>query len=530
MSRKILVIRLGSLGDIILTSSAVINLKIAFPDSRVTYLCKEKYRSVVELIDGVDEIVTLPENISSFAYFKLLVELDKQDFDCVIDLHGNLRSWLARRTISANQTVTYPKRRYGRIVAVKRKLIPEDWPHTIDLYNEAVKEAGATAYSTRPVLRIPEEDQSDEVTKFVECNERYVVIAPGAAHPNKQWPLERFAETAVKLQKSEKIGIVWAATAIDEGKISPESGIDSDTFVKLTDYPLKKLLKLISGASLTIANDSGIAHVSSAVGTPVIAVFGPTHPSLGFAPRGMLDRVIEVDESCRPCSLHGKNPCYRDQRYCFDRIESDDVCAAATEILAATKLSSPAVFADRDGTIIIDKNFLKDPNDVEFEDGSAEAIDLLKKRGMKLVIISNQSGVARGYFDTKAVENVNGRLLELLASKDIEIDGVYYCPHHPQGNVSIYSIPCDCRKPGGGMVEEASYQLDIDLRKSYVVGDKIDDINLARVIGASAIMVRTGYGKKQQEAIAGNSFYSDVEVVDNLMHAAEKIVSRQKHD
>ena len=378
MNRKILIIRLGSLGDIILTSSAVINLKIAFPDSRVTYLCKEKYRPVVELVDGVDEIVTLPDDVSSIGFFKLLVELDRQDFDCVIDLHGNLRSWFARKTVSANQTVTYPKRRYDRIASVKRKIIPEIWPHTIDLYNEAIEEVGATPYSTRPVLRIPENDQNDELSGFIDGNERYVVIAPGAAHPNKQWPLERFAEAAVKLHKSEKVGIVWAVTADDEGKATPGSEIDDRAFLELIDYPFKKLLNLIAGASLTIANDSGIAHASSAVGTPVIAVFGPTHPSLGFAPRGMFDRVIEVDESCRPCSLHGKKACYRDQRYCFDRIKPDDVCAAAAEILAADKLSSPAVFADRDGTIIIDKNFLKDPDDVEFEDGSAQAIDLLK--------------------------------------------------------------------------------------------------------------------------------------------------------
>ena len=202
----------------------------------------------------------------------------------------------------------------------------------------------------------------------------------------------------------------------------------------------------------------------------------------------------------------------------------------ASEILAEGQLSWPAVFADRDGTIIKDKNFLKDPDDLEFEDGSVEAIRRLKERGMKLVVISNQSGVARGYFDTDTVDRVNGRLMELLAAQDVEIDAVYYCPHHPRGEVSIYSIPCDCRKPGSGMAEEAAYQLGIDLRKSYVVGDKVDDINLARVIGARGILVRTGYGGKQQEVIANNGFYSDVEIVDNLAQAVDTIVSRQNHD
>ncbi len=529
MARKFLIIRLGSLGDIILTSPAVINLKIKYPDSHVTYFCKERYRSVVELIDGVDDVICLPANTSALAFYKVLLGIDNKNFSGVIDLQGNFRSWLARKTITADEAVVYPKRRYGRIAAVKKKVIPEVWPHTIDLYNQAAEQLGAEAYCTRPVLALPDKEFDGEVGDFLSQNERFMVMAPGAAHPNKQWPVEKFAAVAARLHAVEKVGIVWAVTTEDLDKPSPEKSIARSAYLKVVDLPVPELAQIISRALVTVANDSGIAHLSSAVGTPVVAVFGPTHPVLGFAPRGLNDHVVEVDEYCRPCSLHGKKPCYRDTRHCFERIHADRVFSVAAQLLSERRTQSGAVFVDRDGTIMVDKNFLSDPDQVEFEDGSVEAVRLLDRTGLPVVVISNQSGVARGYFDTGSVDRVNARLMEMLAARHAEVDGVYYCPHHPDGSVSTFSIHCDCRKPRAGMAEDAAYQLGLNLRKSYVIGDKIDDVNLARVIGARAYMVKTGYGNQHYGQVGSSPFYGNVIIADNLLDAARKIVSVRNH-
>ncbi|UCE25665.1 MAG: HAD-IIIA family hydrolase [Candidatus Zixiibacteriota bacterium] len=528
MTKKILIIRLGSLGDIILTSAPVINLKIHYPDSRLTFLCKERYRPVVELIEGVDEIVTLPENISAAAYYNFILELDNHNFDIVVDLHRNFRSWLARKLITADQTVTYPKRRYGRLAAVRRKVIPKQWPHTVDLYNYGIASLGVKSFCSRPVLRTANATIEDEIRRFIDSNEHFIVVAPGAAHSNKQWPLERFSETARRIHRSQKLGVVWAITSADREGVSPSDDIARECFLEVVDYPVRALASLISLASVTIANDSGIAHLSSAIGTPVVAIFGPTHPVLGFAPRGLYDVVVEVDEYCRPCSLHGRKPCYRDQRYCLERIEAATVVTRVLDVLRSTRGRARAAFVDRDGTVIVDKHFLSDPDLVEFEDGSIEALRVLKEQGFKVIVISNQSGVARGLFDLDAVENVNHRLLELVAEQKVGIDGIHYCPHHPSGTVNLYIKDCRCRKPAPGMAEEAAYQLGLDLRKSYVIGDKIDDINLARVIGATPILVRSGYGRKSEDEITERGFHSNMLIADNLLEAARSIVASEK--
>lgn len=532
MSRKILVIRFSSLGDVILTSATVLNLKINFPGSHIVYLTKERYRSLVKCFDGVDEIVTLPEPAGAIDFFKLLLKLDAYDFDTIIDLHGNFRSWVARKIVTANTRIVYPKRRYDRLIIVKKHKIPTAWPHTIDLYNSCVEQLGERLVCKRPVVKPPVVDRDiSNLLKAVQNKSNVVVIAPGAAHPNKQWPIERFAEVALQLHQSRGAVIAWAVTSADKGKSTLESKIPGDYFVELVDYSVTKLAGVISQAGLTLANDSGVAHLSSAVGTPVVAVFGPTHPALGFAPRGLFDRVIEVDERCRPCSLHGKKPCFREERFCFTRITSEVVYETANNLLNSDINSSRALFVDRDGTIIVDKNFLSKPEEIEFEPGAVEALRLAGRMGFKLVILSNQSGVARGFFGVDTVERINERLLSMLSAEGIEVDALYYCPHLRDGVVKEYALECDCRKPAPAMVEEAARQLGVDLRRSYVIGDKMDDFNLGRVIGACPILVRTGHGRRQEQRLNLCCITNRETVVrDDLFSAVKNIKAMERYD
>ncbi|MEA3296305.1 MAG: HAD-IIIA family hydrolase, partial [candidate division Zixibacteria bacterium] len=357
-----------------------------------------------------------------------------------------------------------------------------------------------------------------------------IVIAPGAAHPNKQWPVDRFAEVAIQLNRTYDASIIWAVMAADRGQSGLEERLPAGSFREFVDTPLDRLGGLISQARVTIGNDSGLAHLSSAIGTPVVAVFGPTHRALGFAPKGIFDTVIDVDEFCRPCSLHGKKLCYRDKRYCFERITPEMVSDAAGQILDLRIGAKGALFVDRDGTVVVDKDFLSDPGQVEFEQGSVEALQTAIELGLKIVIVSNQSGVARGMFDCITVERVNKRLLEMLAAAGIEIDGIYYCPHHPQGRIPEFTQACNCRKPAPGMLEEASRQLGIDLRKSYVIGDKLDDFNLGHVVGAKSYLVRTGYGAGQESQLPNSCTNNNKCVFDNLLMAVQHIKMIEEND
>ncbi|HUV30124.1 MAG TPA: HAD-IIIA family hydrolase [Acidobacteriota bacterium] len=528
MRKRILVVRLGSLGDIILTSAPVLNLKLHFPDSELTYLTRRKYADIVRCFDGVDRLALLSDNPRAREYVRCLRNLDREKFDIVVDLHGNARSWLARRLISAGRKAVYPKRRLERRAIVRSKRIPEAWPHTIDLYNECVGQLGGEAVCRRPHLRPPGAAQAPR--SQVDRSGPRVVVAPGAAHPNKQWPPERFWQVARSLHQSHGAAICWVVTGRDRELTKDFSGLPEDALTVLIDEPLGALASHMAGADLTIANDSGLAHLSSAVGTPVMAVFGPTHPSLGFAPRGLLDQVVEVEEFCRPCSLHGKKPCYREEPFCFTRIPVERVAGIASEILARSTARSPAVFVDRDGTVMVDKEYLSDPDEVELEPGAAEALKLLREGRYKLVIVSNQSGVARGYHGTDSVEQVNRRLLKVLSEAGVEVDDIYYCPHLAgAGNDSVFGVRCRCRKPSPGMAEEAAYRHDIDLSRSVVIGDSQVDYNLGRVIGGRSLLVRTGYGSSVERKLSSLGALREGTVFDNLLAAARHLAGEKLH-
>ncbi len=159
-----------------------------------------------------------------------------------------------------------------------------------------------------------------------------------------------------------------------------------------------------------------------------------------------------------------------------------------------------ACFLDRDGVLIVEKNYLCDIAEVELETGAAEAIKLLKGHGYMVIVISNQSGVARGYFSEEQVRKVNAHIDALLAVDKASIDDWFYCPHHPKGTIPEYAVDCQCRKPEPGMMLEAAEKHGIDLSKSFMIGDKMSDIETARNAGcADAVLVLTGHGGEHED-------------------------------
>lgn len=144
-----------------------------------------------------------------------------------------------------------------------------------------------------------------------------------------------------------------------------------------------------------------------------------------------------------------------------------------------------AIFLDRDGTIVVDKHYASDPAGLELLPNALEGLRELRDLGAKLVVVTNQSGVGRGYFPAEAIEPMHARLRELLAEGEIQLDGVYVCPHAPDDG-------CACRKPGTALFEQAAEELGLELRASFVVGDKQSDVEAAQRVGATPILVGTG--------------------------------------
>jgi D-glycero-D-manno-heptose 1,7-bisphosphate phosphatase len=161
-----------------------------------------------------------------------------------------------------------------------------------------------------------------------------------------------------------------------------------------------------------------------------------------------------------------------------------------------------AVFLDRDGTINEEVGYLRRIEDLRLIPHTAEAVRLINKNGMKAVVISNQSGVARGFFSETFVGTVHARLDEMLQQEGAVIDGFYFCPHHPTEGDEPYRTVCSCRKPEPGMLLKAAAELNIDLTQSYVVGDMPKDIHAADRVGAKGILVKTGYSKDADASIA----------------------------
>lgn len=182
----------------------------------------------------------------------------------------------------------------------------------------------------------------------------------------------------------------------------------------------------------------------------------------------------------------------------------------------------PAVFVDRDGTLIEERGYLDRLDLVALIPGAAEAIRLLRQSGFAVVVVTNQAGVARGRFGEPFVEETHRFLQAELSALGAPLDGFYYCPHHPEGVVPGYRQACRCRKPEPGLVERAARDLDLDVPRSFVVGDKWLDVELAARAGARGILVRTGYG-----AVAERTPPPGVPVeavVDTVLDAARHIV------
>ena len=176
----------------------------------------------------------------------------------------------------------------------------------------------------------------------------------------------------------------------------------------------------------------------------------------------------------------------------------------------------PAVFVDRDGTIIVERTYLADPEGVHLVPGATSALADLGSAGFALVTVTNQSGIARGLYTDRDYHAVAARLNVILTEAGARIDATEHCPHHVD-----FTGPCECRKPATGMHRRAASRLGIDLARSYYVGDKVTDVLPALELGGQGILVRTGYGREQEASVPEGTW-----VVEDLRAAADLILAR----
>jgi len=185
-----------------------------------------------------------------------------------------------------------------------------------------------------------------------------------------------------------------------------------------------------------------------------------------------------------------------------------------------------AAFLDRDGTIIEEVSYLDNIGQLKLIPGAARAIGRLNKAGIPVIMITNQSGIARGYFSESLLGQLHQRLNELLKAESAYLDAIYYCPHHPTEGNPPYRQPCNCRKPKPGMIERAISDLNLENRRFFVVGDKGVDMELAERVGAEGILVLTGYGRKEKKLLDKIGKDQPAYIATDLLQAVQWIISR----
>ncbi|MEW6428134.1 MAG: HAD family hydrolase [Thermodesulfobacteriota bacterium] len=184
-----------------------------------------------------------------------------------------------------------------------------------------------------------------------------------------------------------------------------------------------------------------------------------------------------------------------------------------------------AVFLDRDGTVNEQMGYINHISRFHLFPEAGPAIRLLNERGVPAVLVTNQSGLARGYFPESLLDRVHRLMEEELARQGARFDGIYVCPHHPEAREERFRVDCDCRKPKPGLLLRAAAELGLDLGRSYMIGDRLSDIRAAAGVGSCGVMVLTGYGRGDMEYLAPARQIQPAHVAEDLFAAVRWVLA-----
>jgi D-glycero-D-manno-heptose 1,7-bisphosphate phosphatase len=193
-------------------------------------------------------------------------------------------------------------------------------------------------------------------------------------------------------------------------------------------------------------------------------------------------------------------------------------------------MKKPAVFLDRDGTINEEMGYINHPSRFIIFPFVAESIRIFNNLNMHVIVVTNQSGIARGYFSETMLKQIHNRMIAELRSENAIIDAIYYCPHHPTEGGTDYRLDCNCRKPRTGMIDQAVRDFDLDMEGSYMIGDRYKDVVFAHRIKAKSGFVLTGYGRGEFEFQKNTWQYAPDYIGKDLLSVAEQIKSDLQHN
>ena len=528
--KNLLVRGVNWIGDAVMTLPALRALRKALPEAKISLLVKPWVSAIFERDPNVDEIISYNDvHRSIFGKIKLSRILNKRGFSCAILFQNAFDAAFITFLAGIKERAGYNRDGRGFLLTEAVKVPQKDTNiHHIYYYLNLLEQLGIDAKYSDPYIYLSLDERLFARNLLKEMKRPILGINPGAEYgAAKRWFPERFAEIVNWFIKDTNGSVVIFGSKKEEDIaqrieyfISKQQSIEQSAVnIQQSNPPLppfnspstshdlskggyrgvegggggilnlagktslRELISLISECDVFVTNDSGPLHISYAVGTPMVAIFGSTDSELTGPPSstiGNSNLVVTHKFSCSPCF---ERTCRNNDLRCMYAITSDDVYLGIKKILPGRS----AVFFDRDGTLCRDVGYLDKYDDLQIVT-DIDTVRLLKERGFKLIGVSNQSGIARGLIREDFVRELNTIFIERYG-----FDDFYYCPHHPAEH-------CPCRKPEPGMLLSARAQHGINLKKSFVVGDKESDMLLAKAIGAKGIFVKTGQDKESLSA------------------------------
>ncbi|MFC1564146.1 lipopolysaccharide heptosyltransferase II [candidate division KSB1 bacterium] len=343
---KILIIRLSSIGDIILTTPLVRSLREKFDDAVIDYVVKEEYLDLVRTNHHLNDVIPFNKSGGFTELIKLKRYIRSQKYDLVIDLHKNFRSVYLRSFLSGAKITKYKKNYFNRSLLVWfginrfEKIIP-----VYRKYFYAVKDLGLDYDESGTEVHIPEKEEKKVKNALnrsgYDWKRPLIIICPGAGFATKRWKKEGYTEAAETLAREYDAFIGLLGGSGDKELCeSIRTGMKKRAVNFAGSLSLLESAALLRESSLVITNDTGMLHLAQSQVRPVVAVYGPTTIELGYFPFMENSFVIQYDIACRPCTHNGSEKCPRKHFKCMNEIRTEEVIKASEQLIESEKISS----------------------------------------------------------------------------------------------------------------------------------------------------------------------------------------------
>jgi heptosyltransferase II len=566
--KRILVRAPNWIGDAVMCEPALRALRSLFPQAELTLLAKSSVAELYTAYPGLDRVMVYEDkgrHAGLSGKWELAGHLRPRRFDLAILFQNAFEA--AFLTWLAGIPRRYGYATDGRVFFLTDPVAVPDRSlliHQVGYYWNLLKPLGVMGEPSTPALVVTaDEDRAMEsrlTSNGIGPSDLVIGINPGSTYGGaKRWIPERYAEVAQKLVrqlgadegKPVSVMILGAKGEESLGK-AIASRIEARSLVLSGATTIRELMAATKRCRLLLTNDTGPMHIAAASAVPVVAVFGPTDWRT-TAPFGQAQSIVRESVDCAPCLLR---ECPIDHR-CMTRVSVDRVYETAVQQLkgqggrgkgqgvrgeglretgaegisersiggseisvidGSALLQGVTVFLDRDGTLNPDPGYIRSADQFELFPGVSQALARLKQAGARLIVVTNQSGIARGLFSLGDLDAIHLKLKQRLSQSGAPLDAIYYCPHHPDDR-------CHCRKPNRGMIDQALREQPIDLSRSYLIGDHLRDVELATRVGSRSILVTTGAMSPQQAQELAATGVTPHRIASSFAEAVDWILS-----